>query len=497
VTPRGLLTKHTLRVRQCVSSNSSYHNDERAGKHDPRKIRNEYCKRTEPYGYVGYFLQHHLDLITASAIAPEVSAERGYRSEETRAHIKALGFGAAQCNAPALLIPLYNVLGAAAGYQSRPDEPRLNKEGKRVRYETPHGLRMLIDAHPRLTAKRGYTEFDGKNLPSRIADPAEPLLITEGVRKGDCLVSLGLCGVALLGVWNFRGKNELGGYTTLPDWDHVALKGRNVYVVYDSDIVVKPSVYKSLVRLKGILEFAGARMHIIYLPYGDGAKVGVDDWVVARKQAGQGDEKIRAELFSLAVDELRQPPADPTTGNRPTAVVRGGRLPWLVDQAQEVIAQQHERWRVYERTGSGALTHIHVNPVEQEDKPRQIRRPAGAATLNPLTCAMAEDLLTRAIDYRKFREREQDEVPIDCPHKIAEVFLSRAGNGQLPPLVGVIEAPILRPDGTVLSDPGYDPTTGLFLYSDQQWLTVHDEPTNEEVKDAVEVLRKPLAEFPL
>ncbi len=477
-------------------ADNTIHDDGRAGKHNPREIRNEYVKRTEPFGYVGYLLQQHLDLIIASAIAPAVSAERGYRTEETKSHIKALGFGGAQTNAPALLIPLYNVLGSAAGYQSRPDGPRQNKDGKPVKYETPRGLSMLIDAHPRLTAKRAYTEFDPQNIPSRIADPAEPLLITEGVRKGDCLVSLGLCCVALLGVWNFRGKNELGGYTALPDWDHIALKGRDVYVVYDNDVIIKPSVYKSLARLKAILEFAGAHVHVIYLPSGDGAKVGVDDWVAAKKRDGLDDESIRTELFSLAVDELRQPPTDPSTGDRPAVVVRGGQLPWLVDRAQEVIAQQHDRWRIYERTGNRALTDIHVDPVEREERSTQIHRPAGAVTLKPLTCPMAEDLLTRALDWRKYRERERDEVPIDCPRKIAEVFLSRAGNRQLPPLVGVIEAPILRPDGTVLSEPGYDPATGLFLYSDQQWLSVPDEPTFDDLVVAAETLRNPLAEFP-
>jgi len=38
-----------------------------------------------------------------------------------------------------------------------------------------------------------------------------PLFITEGIPKGDAAVTIGLCCIALLGVWNFRGTNDAGG----------------------------------------------------------------------------------------------------------------------------------------------------------------------------------------------------------------------------------------------------------------------------------------------
>ena len=46
------------------------------------------------------------------------------------------------------------------------------------------------------------------------------------MRKADALVSIGLCCVALLGVWNFRGTNDAGGKVALADWESVALNGR-------------------------------------------------------------------------------------------------------------------------------------------------------------------------------------------------------------------------------------------------------------------------------
>jgi hypothetical protein len=87
-------------------------------------------------------------------------------------------------------------------------------------------------------------------------------------------------------------------------------------------------------------------------------------------------------------------------------------------------------------------------------------------------------------------------VPADCPSKIANTYLSRVGSWHLPYLTGVIEAPILRPDGTVLNKPGYDVETGLFLSSDDQWPPISENPDREEAKVAAETLMAPFAEFP-
>ena len=62
-------------------------------------------------------------------------AERGYKTVTTKAALKDLGFSANQQLVPALLIPISNVHGEVAGYQSRPDKPRV-RDGKPVKYET-------------------------------------------------------------------------------------------------------------------------------------------------------------------------------------------------------------------------------------------------------------------------------------------------------------------------------------------------------------------------
>jgi Domain of unknown function (DUF3854) len=183
---------------------------------------------------------YHLQmLIQGSSLSEEVVRERGYRTVETKAELKRLGFADAQCNPPGLLVPTYSPTGEISNYQFRPDQPRI-KDGRPIRYETPQGSRMVLDVHPFARDKLG--------------DPSVPLFITEGVKKGDVLISHGLCAVALLGVWNWRGRNEHGGLTALPEWEHIALNDRQIYIVFDSDVMLKPQVHSALARLKAFLE---------------------------------------------------------------------------------------------------------------------------------------------------------------------------------------------------------------------------------------------------
>jgi len=174
-----------------------------------------------------------------SGISPEVVEARGYRTVETKAELKRLGFSDNQRNVPGLLIPVWGPQGEKVLYQYRPDEPRI-KDGKPVKYVTPSGFRMTLDVPP--IARE------------RLGDPSVPLFVTEGIKKGDCLVSHGLCAVALLGVWNWRGTNGHGGKVALPGWEYVALNDRQAFIVFDSDVMLKPGVHEAMRRLKAFLE---------------------------------------------------------------------------------------------------------------------------------------------------------------------------------------------------------------------------------------------------
>ncbi|MBZ5639168.1 MAG: DUF3854 domain-containing protein [Acidobacteriia bacterium] len=231
-------------------------------------------------------LPQHGDLIRASAISPEVAAARGYQSITSRAELQRLGFTKPQQIVPSLLIPIRGVSGEIATYQIRPDQPRIGKKGRVTKYETPKGSTMVLDV-PALSRPA-------------LGNPRMPLFVTEGARKADAAVSRGLCCVALLGVWNWRGTNDQGGRTALADWEFIALNDRHVYIVFDSDVTSKSEVRRSLLRLKAFLENRGAIVRVVHLPSGDGGiKVGLDDFLAAGRTV--------ADLTSLAGEHVPLP----------------------------------------------------------------------------------------------------------------------------------------------------------------------------------------------
>ena len=233
-------------------------------------------------------LRHRSMLLEGSVISPEAVEERGYRTVEAKAELERLGFGRAQRKTPGLLIPLYGPGGGVVLHQFRPDEPR-TKKGKPVKYETPAGSRMVLDVPPAARDDLG--------------DPSVPLYVTEGVKKGDALVSAGLCAIAIIGVWNWRGTNAKGGKVALPEWENVALNGRRVYIVFDSDVMEKREVHAALSRFKQFLESRGAKVAMIYLPSGRGGeKQGVDDYLAS----GHTVDEFR----SLATTDLRKLPSN-------------------------------------------------------------------------------------------------------------------------------------------------------------------------------------------
>jgi hypothetical protein len=83
----------------------------------------------------------------------------------------------------------------------------------------------------------------------------------------------------------------------------------------------------------------------------------------------------------------------------------------------------------------------------------------------------------------------------NCPPRVPTTYLARR-DWELPTLRGVVEAPILRPDGSILSAPGFDEATGLFLFADEGWPAVPDIPSLEDAKSALSSILEPFLEFP-
>ena len=211
---------------------------------------------------------HHKAMLEASGIPLEHAAAREYETIMHSQRLAQIGIvKAARDHVPGLLIPLLDKRGRTWGYQYRPDHPRLGGDGKPIKYETPWGQRNGLDIPP--------------GMEGLVGDPAVGLLVTEGVKKADCAVQYGLCVVSLSGVWNWRGKNNMGGKTAIADWNDVALEGRLVVLAFDGDVARKPSAAKALCALADYLKnLRGARVEYLHLP-DTAPKTGLDDYLVA------------------------------------------------------------------------------------------------------------------------------------------------------------------------------------------------------------------------
>jgi hypothetical protein len=267
--------------------------------------------------------QRHYDMLKASAIADDVIRERGYRTIMEAKDLKALGFSESQLRAPGLLLPLHSTDGDIPLYIYRPDSPRVledkkhrNEDGtykqKVIKYEMPRGEKMRLDVPPRC---RGDLD-----------DPAIPLWITEGQKKADALASLGLCAVALLGVWNFMGTNEKGGKTVISEFRfHIALNNaRPVRIVFDSDVMTKPEVKQALDTLIQFMQKKGAKVEAVYL-LGGSNKTGVDDWLSAGHTLEELEDLVegpRPEI-KVAPPVVELLDSAPLTIRRPLCLVAG------------------------------------------------------------------------------------------------------------------------------------------------------------------------------
>jgi hypothetical protein len=273
---------------------------------------------------------HHEKFLAARAVDPVVASERGYSSTTLPGALQDLGFSRVVSQlVPGLLVPVRDVHGGVRYHLYRPDRPRVQErkgQPRQVKYETPARTRLVIDVPPRVANK--------------IRDPAGPLWITEGPVKADAAVSAGLDCIATNGAWGWRGTSARGGKIALPDWDDVALNGRPVFLVPDSDVTTNPGVASAVGRLGWYLRSRDATVYLVPLPPGPGGtKQGLDDFLAREGGDIEG-------LLVLATDELpaRPKPDDNTTVSGPhiPGTARGkpsDAPPMTMAEAEEVYAR--------------------------------------------------------------------------------------------------------------------------------------------------------------
>ena len=162
----------------------------------------------------------------------------------------------------------------------------------------------------------------------------------------------------------------------------------------------------------------------------------------------------------------------------------------IVDESIAVLAKPEAG--VYVRAGKL------VRVVRDVDTPG-VERAAGALSIRPLCPASLLDLLTRHGRWGQFDARSDKIVAKQPPKEVIAGVLARGSWPGVRPLVGVLDTPALRPDGSILQTNGYDEVTGYLLELSSGWprdILIPDAPTLEDAQAAAVELLAVVKDFP-
>ena len=163
-----------------------------------------------------------------------------------------------------------------------------------------------------------------------------------------------------------------------------------------------------------------------------------------------------------------------------------GELPEMADKAESALCKFEANF--YQR--GGQLVRWCMSHAETV---RGITRPGGAVIILNQDADYLLDRLNRLIQWQRWNEDKEDFVPCNAPRIVANTLLARRGLWKAQPLVAAINAPTLRPDGSILDQPGYDAATGLlFVNTAVDFPLIPQQPTRQQAEAALAFLYQEL-----
>jgi hypothetical protein len=137
----------------------------------------------------------------------------------------------------------------------------------------------------------------------------------------------------------------------------------------------------------------------------------------------------------------------------------------------------------------------HVTRASATDE-QKIGIPAGSPQIHTMSVDTLRERLTRHARWEAFDMRSEHWVRKNPTDPIVRGIAARKEWGGLRRLVGVIETPSLRPDGTLLDVPGYDPATGFLYQPSIEFPSIPAEPSQDEAHAALAELEDVFIDFP-
>ncbi len=139
-----------------------------------------------------------------------------------------------------------------------------------------------------------------------------------------------------------------------------------------------------------------------------------------------------------------------------------------------------------------------VRPVrlEQSEDAGGVRRDAGATVIIPVTDRHLAQKLADAVPFVRLNAKGEH-VPADPPLEFARHLMDRQGEWLFPTLRGVVNAPAMRRDGSILQTPGFDLASGLiFDPCGVDFPPIADEPSKDDALAALAQIDELFSLFP-
>ena len=167
----------------------------------------------------------------------------------------------------------------------------------------------------------------------------------------------------------------------------------------------------------------------------------------------------------------------------------------VVAEAETALAVREAE--VYVRGGGVGL--VRILPADPA-APGPIRREGGTPMISTAPAAWRGAVLSCAARWHVMREVdgvvEKRYLPAP-PREVVDALASMGGWPRLRFLAGVSEGPVLRPDGSIASTPGYDPASGyLLIYDREAWPASAGVLDQTEARTALDEMLAPTAQFP-
>lgn len=161
----------------------------------------------------------------------------------------------------------------------------------------------------------------------------------------------------------------------------------------------------------------------------------------------------------------------------------------VTDEAINALLPDRE---VFQRGGEI----VRVRRVEQDPPVGRVRREEGAPYVSPACKTWLRERASMAADWWKPDARTKRGWSEALPPEWVVDTMRARGSYPFPSLIGVVEAPCLRADGSVVETPGYDEASGLFYAPNRVYPPLPKRSTKEDAIGAAERILECVGEFP-